>query len=124
VFFQLQLSADTGKSAPTLQALYRGEKATGKGFEQASAYSTTPSQQWVSFVLTFPTLPHPSFQPRVLINTFHSLEAQINHIQDFLADPDCIAIPIRNKLFNFTLYNIYNENDQQCSPNRTIERKG
>jgi hypothetical protein len=44
VFWQLQLSADTGISASTLQALHKGEKETGNGFEQASAYSTTPFQ--------------------------------------------------------------------------------
>jgi hypothetical protein len=85
-------------------------------------YTDTRSVNHPSFVQTFPTLPHPSLRPRVLIYASRSLEAQINPIQDLPPDPDCLAVQIKSKHFNFSLYNIYNENDQQGSPSRTIER--
>ena len=85
-------------------------------------YTDTRSVNHPSFVQTFPTLPHPALRPRVLIYASRSLQAQINPLQDSPADPDCQAVGIKSTHFNFTLYNIYNENDQQGSPNRTIER--
>jgi hypothetical protein len=85
-------------------------------------YTDTRSVIHPSFVQTFPILPHPFLRPRVLLYASRSLEVQINPIQDSLADPDCLAVQINSKHFNFTLYNIYNENDQQGSSNRTIER--
>jgi hypothetical protein len=85
-------------------------------------YTDTRSVIHPSFVQTFPALQYPSLRPKVLLYASRSLKAQINLIQDSPADPDCLAVQINSKHFNFTLYNIYNENDQQGSSNRTIER--
>ena len=85
-------------------------------------YTHTRSVNHPSFVQTLPTLPDPSLRPRVLLYASHSLQAQINPIQDWPADPDCLAVYIKSHTHTFTLLNVYNEEDPQGSGDRTIER--
>ena len=68
-------------------------------------FSQTRSVNHPSFIQIFSTLPDPSLRPRVLIYASSSL-------QDFPSDPDCQAVAITSKTFNFNLINIYNEDDQ------------
>ena len=85
-------------------------------------FSQTRSVNHPSFLQLFPTQPDLTLRPRFFIYASSSLQAQINSLQDFPPDPDCQAVAITNKNFNFNLINIYNEDDQQGSPDRTVER--
>lgn len=85
-------------------------------------YSNTRSINHPSFAQIFPSLPDPSLRPRVLLYASNNFQAQINPLPNFPSDPDCQAVSVSSASFEFNLINIYNEDDQQESPERTIER--
>ena len=86
-------------------------------------FSNARSIAHTSFVQILPSLPHRSTRPRVLLYISRFLQAQINPIHDFSSpDPDFLAVSVKSRHFQFTLFNIYDEKDLLGSASRTIER--
>jgi hypothetical protein len=73
-------------------------------------------------VQIFPHSLDPVLRPRVLLYASNNLQAQINSLGGFQSDPDCQAVSISSKNFNFNLINVYNEDDQRGLLGCTIER--
>ena len=85
-------------------------------------YSRTRSVNHSSYVQILPPSTNPGLRPRVLIYVLKTLKAQVNPLHDFPPDPDFMAIQVKSRSYNFTLWNLYHEKDQMGTPLKTIER--